>query len=151
MKYFSLILFVIFAFVCSVEILPKNKTNDRTKKLSTQTTFKSMAQPIREYAKKHELGRLPEAGAEQDGNGTSILVKELQSKGFFQFSESNLTDEKPYQLVDGWGNPMRYRPWRGKKDKEGAHNKKSYDLWSAGPDGLFETEEDNIVNWSRVE
>ena len=124
----------------------------KAKELTTQTTIKSLEQPLREYAKKDPFGRFPDASDEQEGNGTVIMVKELRDDGFFQFSDSNLTDHEPYQLVDGWNQEMRYHPWKGKKNKENAHNKKSYDLWSAGENGEFEdTEkelEDNITNWS---
>jgi len=151
MKKMMLLVVVIIALIVGCEDESSRIAHDNLKRLVTNTTIKSMEQPLREYAKKHELGRFPEASTEQEGNGTTLLVEELREQGFFQFSDSNLTNKKPYQLVDGWGNPMRYRPWRGKKDKEGAHNMKSYDLWSAGPDGLFETEEDNITNWSTIE
>ena len=123
----------------------------RAKELTTQTTIKSLEQPLREYAKKDPFGRFPDASDEQEGNGTVIMVVKLRNDGFFQFSDSNLTDDEPYELVDGWNQEMRYHPWKGKKNKENAHNKKSYDLWSAGENGEFEDpekEEDNITNWS---
>jgi type II secretion system protein G len=47
--------------------------------------------------------------------------------------------EDPNILVDTWGNPLRYQ-------YPGVHNKGSYDLWSAGPDGIDGTEDD-ITNW----
>ena len=120
----------------------------KAKELTTRTTIKSLQQPLREYAKKDPFGRFPEASDEQEGNGTDILVTKLRDDGFFQFSDSNLTDVEPYELVDGWNMEMRYHPWKGKKDKENAHNKKTYDLWSAGEDSDFEEDEDNITNWS---
>lgn len=40
---------------------------------------------------------------------------------------------------DPWRNEFRFKV-------PGAHNKNGYDLWSAGPDGKFDTEDD-IVNW----
>jgi len=41
---------------------------------------------------------------------------------------------------DAWKNPLRYRC-------PGLVNKSSYDLVSAGPDGNFDTTEDNIANY----
>ncbi|MCD4657662.1 MAG: hypothetical protein K8S87_08975 [Planctomycetes bacterium] len=150
MKKMMLLVLVIIALVVGCEDMLDKKTLNKKNELVTTTTIKCMLQPIREYAKNEEFGRFPEAGAEQEGNGTTLLVEVLRDQGYYFFSESILTNNEPNQLVDGWGNPMRYRPWKGKKNKEGAHNKHSYDLWSAGPDGLFETEEDYITNWLKV-
>lgn len=45
----------------------------------------------------------------------------------------------PETLVDAWGEPFQYR-------YPGEYNEKSYDLWSNGPDGEADTDDD-IVNW----
>ncbi len=116
----------------------------------TYKLIKNLDQPLKDYAYKEPFGRFPEASEEEDGNGTSNLVEQLRDNGFYQFNDNNLTDNEPYQLVDAWGNPMRYQSWKGKKHKEGAHNRKLYDLWSAGPDGDFETLVDNVDNWSWI-
>jgi hypothetical protein len=42
-------------------------------------------------------------------------------------------------LVDPWGNNYRYQC-------PGKHNRTSFDLQSAGPDGEYDTEDD-IKNW----
>jgi general secretion pathway protein G len=42
---------------------------------------------------------------------------------------------------DPWGNPFRYRA-----SGDDLHNKDSFDLWSAGPDGKDGTDDD-IKNW----
>jgi hypothetical protein len=42
-------------------------------------------------------------------------------------------------IVDGWGNPIRYRC-------SGTRRPGSYDLWSVGPDGKDGTDDD-IGNW----
>ena len=47
-----------------------------------------------------------------------------------------------YLLYDSYGNKIKYRC-------PGTHNKSSYDLWSAGPDGDFTTTDDNITNWNK--
>ena len=44
-------------------------------------------------------------------------------------------------LMDPWGRPLRYR-FPSQKDKE------IYDLWSAGPDGVDDTDDD-ITNYPR--
>lgn len=131
--------------------------------LPTPTLIKNLEKPLKSYADNNPFGMYPEASFEQDGNGTSILVYELVANEYFQFHDSNLTRLKPSQLVDEWGNPMRYHPWKGKQacgfvrssantaDSQGfvekAHNVDSYDLWSAGADGEFGTADD-ITNWA---
>jgi general secretion pathway protein G len=45
----------------------------------------------------------------------------------------------PDTLNDPWGHPYEYR-------FPGEYHEKSYDLWSSGPDGESDTEDD-IVNW----
>ena len=45
----------------------------------------------------------------------------------------------PLALKDPWNNPYQYQT-------PGVHNRSSYDLWSAGPDGVSGTADD-IGNW----
>ncbi len=105
-------------------------------------------------AHKDPRGLYPLETDSEDGNGTEELVRILgmNGAGLFDFKDSQLTrgkdGEGDPQLADGWGRPMRYRPWRGKADKTGAHNKKTYDLWSAGADGKWGTKDD-ITNWKK--
>ena len=47
--------------------------------------------------------------------------------------------ESPSQLVDPWGKEYRYV-------QPGTHNPKSFDIFSPGPDGLPNTDDD-IGNW----
>jgi general secretion pathway protein G len=47
--------------------------------------------------------------------------------------------EPPQLPIDPWGDPYLYQ-------FPGRHNTNSYDLWSAGPDGKSDTEDD-ISNW----
>ena len=110
--------------------------------LSTQTLIKNLEEPLQEFAMRHPYSRYPEASSEEGGNGTSILVSELIEGNYFKFYDTNLTSEKPSQLVDEWGNPMRYHPWKNEAITENAHNRYSYDLWSAGADGEFGTDDD---------
>lgn len=46
-------------------------------------------------------------------------------------------------LIDPWQRPYRYRG-----PGKAAHNKKTYDLWSAGPDGMDDTLDD-LTNWQQ--
>jgi Type II secretion system (T2SS), protein G len=45
-------------------------------------------------------------------------------------------------LMDPWGRPLRYR-FPSTRDKE------IYDLWSAGPDGIDDTDDD-IINYPKI-
>jgi general secretion pathway protein G len=45
----------------------------------------------------------------------------------------------PEELEDPWGNQLRYQ-------MPGQWNDRGYDLWSVGPDGIDNTDDD-IVNW----
>jgi len=121
---------------------------DDMKRMATETMFETLKQPLREFAARQPKGKYPEASSEQEGNGTSNLVLKLSEGNYFQFSDDSITREKPYQLVDAWGFPMRYQPWFGCKVKADAHNKAMYDLWSAGADNDFENPDDNVKNWS---
>lgn len=124
--------------------------NDDMRRMATKSLIETLKQPLREYASHQPRGIYPEASAEQDGNSTSILVQKLSEGNYFQFSDDSVTSEKPHQLVDAWGYPMRYQPWYGCKVKASAHNKKGYDMWSAGADSDFETPDDNVNNWSTI-
>ena len=59
---------------------------------------------------------------------------------------TDVTPTPPVQIIDSWGNPIRYR-------NPGIHNKDGVDIWSAGPNGKFEAnsgdnDHDDITNWS---
>ena len=127
----------------------ESHNHDRAKTLATKSIMLNLKEPMKEYALRDPFGRFPEASLDQEGNGTAILVMKLRTMNLFQFEESNLTEDTPQQIIDGWGNPMRYHPWKEKEITKAAHNKKSYDLWSAGPDEEFGTEDD-VTNWAKI-
>ena len=59
---------------------------------------------------------------------------------------TDVTPNPPVQIIDSWGNPIRYR-------NPGIHNEDGVDIWSAGPNGKFEadsgeTNNDDITNWA---
>lgn len=107
---------------------------------------------------KFEFAQEVKAKADIQGLASSLLV--YQSKnGFLPSTEQGLKalitrpDSEPRprqwtQLVDR----MPLDPW-GKEYiyvRPGKHNTSSYDLSSAGPDGLPDTDDD-ICNWEKVE
>jgi prepilin-type N-terminal cleavage/methylation domain-containing protein len=55
-------------------------------------------------------------------------------------------------VIDQWGNGIRYMEWKSVKGTKPAtaHNVKSYDIWSYGPDGLDNTKDD-IANFQITE
>ena len=62
---------------------------------------------------------------------------------------TDVTPNPPVQIIDSWGNPIRYR-------NPGVHNKDGVDIWSAGPNGKFEAnsgenDHDDITNWDRYD
>ena len=73
---------------------------------------------------------------------------------FYDFHTRSLKDEDKDgipEVVDSWGNPLLYNTGakqNGPFNQNGAptHNKPTYDLSSAGPDGEHGTEDD-ITNW----
>jgi general secretion pathway protein G len=50
-----------------------------------------------------------------------------------------VSESQKYPILDPWGEPYQYR-------YPGSHNKKSYDIWSKGPDHTDGTDDD-IGNW----
>ena len=148
---FLVVIFVIAAIVIfAVFALKKKKGLNlplQGQVLYTQSIINNLKLPLTEYAQKDPNNQYPSASSEQGGNGTANLVMMLSTMNFFQFEDSNLTDDAPKQLVDAWGNPMRYQPWKGLTPAKNAHNVDSYDLWSAGPDGIFGNSDD-INNWA---
>ncbi len=63
-------------------------------------------------------------------------------------NKQNWIDKKgrdyPVEVVDPWGNAIRYRRLPGDPSMENPSN--SFDLWSLGPDGKNNTADD-ITNW----
>ena len=67
---------------------------------------------------------------------------------YFDFSPWRLNDEK--EVTDPWGRPLRFYNnavnWPGNRGEAHYHNKETFDLSSAGPDGRWDTPDD-IANW----
>lgn len=60
----------------------------------------------------------------------------------FRPGTAKLPNRVPIEVVDPWGNPWQYRS--GQKGLE--QRNPDFDLWSRGPDGKEDTEDD-ITNW----
>ncbi len=82
---------------------------------------------------------------------TATLVRELADKGVHRFSENELAKHPAFAdrlvVVDGWQNPFKYKVWLGKQPSPHARNEKTFDLWSAGEDGVYASADD-ICNWT---
>ena len=106
--------------------------------------------PLDMYSERNR-GRYPQA--DPDGGWSTRYMIE----GLVQIEVLSATDEwigpDPQNpavqvMLDGWGRPFRYHPFAGIANKVGAHNPRTYDLWSAGADGTFDTDDD-ICNWRK--
>ena len=118
--------------------------------------FGTLAGPMQEYAERDARGRYPAGDADEL---TATLVAELERAALLQLGDDQVAPHPANPagpagpalnvLVDGWGEPLHYRPFRGLPAgmKAGAHNPRDYDLWSAGPDRDITSWNDNLYNW----
>ncbi|MGE3852100.1 MAG: prepilin-type N-terminal cleavage/methylation domain-containing protein [Planctomycetota bacterium] len=112
--------------------------------LQTSALIDAIVGPMQAYADRHG-DRYP--AADPDGL-TGTLVAELERLDLHSFSRDQITQVDGRDvLVDGWGEPMHYRPFAYAADRAGAHNPRTYDIWSAGKDGDSSTADDNVGNW----
>ena len=122
-----------------------------TKATKTKVLIENMGTALDEYVKNDRRGRYP---ADQGGEpwNTQNLVQALQDKNIYKFKDGDLKEisTNVYELVDGWNQAMKYRVWKGVTNKTGAKNRDTYDLWSAGEDGVFDNDDD-VTNWSSLE
>ena len=97
---------------------------------------------IPKYNKK---ARIAKAKADIDSIGVGIQSYLLDTGKYPASMDALTTGDDPIIAsipLDPWGNPYRYA-------YPGTHKPFKYDLWSFGPDGIENTEDD-IANW-RVE
>lgn len=73
--------------------------------------------------------------------GARVYLADLDPRTNIQ-KMLRVQDDIPTALVDPWGSPWRFRSGDGIKVMN-----PDFDLWSAGPDGDFDTLEDNVKNW----
>jgi prepilin-type N-terminal cleavage/methylation domain-containing protein len=71
--------------------------------------------------------------------GARIFLAELDPHVNSLKMVAQASDGRPGNLVDAFGNPWRYQAGAGA-------NNPDFDLWSAGPDGKYDTADD-IRNW----
>ena len=95
-----------------IVIKQKKKSDEMYKQINTQIRLHYIREYLEMYRKDH--GKYPSS------------LKAL----------TDYTDDE--MLIDKWGRPFRYIP---KPDSQGRPNQ-SYELYSAGKDGLFNTEDD---------
>lgn len=120
----------------------------------TQTTqlIEQVSGAIQMYADDyHPRGHYPPDEG-QEPYRTIHVVEQLREHDIYNFSDHDLqeTPEEEWEMIDGWGEPLRYQEWRSKPNPpESARNPTRFDLYSAGEDGDFETEV--LGNWAAID
>lgn len=80
-----------------------------------------------------------------DGSGSwkPPLVEFLATQLELQSGNSDTYPNPPVNIIDGWGNRIRYK-------MPGSHNTDAFDIWSFGKDGIDDSGakgSDDICNW----
>ena len=119
-----------------------------SKETKTSALMNAIVGPMNEF-KDRNRNRYPDADANEL---TSVLVERLETLQLHKFNDDDVMvnpNGAGNVMRDGWGEPIHYKPFSGVANKAGAHNPRTYDMWSPGPDGDIATEEDNICNWRK--
>ena len=142
----TLIIFLMGLLIAGIVVV-----NERVGRTQCRALVKEVSLALDNYKKK--VGYYPPSGT----FATSVkdyavlsVKKEPNSVDFTDFLPSfekmvaegvlQEVSTDSYKLCDSYGNPMYYQA-------PGIHNRTSFDLCSAGPDGDVEETNDNINNW----
>lgn len=135
-----LVVMVIITFLVSVAVPMYRKARSHALIVKTEALISSLEAALSMYDT--NFGDYPDS----DGEGSSILVEELQGpvdskywKGPYMRFKSEDLDEND-NILDAWKNPLRY------EYPQYTHPKIPYVIVSAGPDRRFGTDDD-IGNW----
>jgi general secretion pathway protein G len=131
-----MLVIVILVILAGVVLTNYSGATDRAKIGATQVRLKSIEDALDLF--KMDLGRYPttEEGLQALVSSDQIQDEDLVKKwkGPYLGKEG-----QPPELKDGWSRDYKYT-------SPGEHNTKSFDLYSAGPNGQ-EGDEDDIRNW----
>lgn len=113
---------------------------------NTTKTNEQITRLVAEIDKyKNALGSYPKSNLNGD---TNELAKALEQNGY-TFADGERKGNMRGEIIDAWGNVLQYRVTAEIPDanerKAKQHND-TYDLYSAGPDGVHDTEDD-LGNW----
>ncbi len=134
----EVLLVIVILVTLAALVLPNFAgVGDKAKIDATKLQIKGLEDAL-EIFKTH-IGRYPttEEGLKALNDKDQIQDEELAKKWNGPYSGKGETKE--FDVKDAWNHEFRYT-------SPGDHNTKSYDLYSAGPDGQ-ENSEDDITNW----
>lgn len=131
---------------------PSAWTTDTHERIrETRILLDALQVAIDEYRNRHPENHFPPEDADDFGYTAELTDALAEAKLYF--AEDRYLSPHPLHgrhagpvLADSWGEALKYRVWAGKQDRTGARNPRTFDLWSAGPDGIFDTDDD-IGNW----
>lgn len=111
-------------------------------------TCRELIRELTAAVKRFELDKERYPGSSNTELVALLEGRDERRRPYFTFKPEMLSSAR--EVTDPWGRPLHYRNnsvnWPANQDDPGAHNKTSFDLWSAGADGVSGTPDD-ITNW----
>jgi len=131
-----MLVMVIIIALASVVVVNLGARRDKAKIDQTTIQLKSLEDGLDFF--NSDIGRYPppEEGLQALNTADQMQDEELTKKWHGPYMGK---ETKTFTVKDAWNHEFKYTC-------PGEHNTKSYDLYSAGPDGQEGTEDD-IVNW----
>lgn len=132
-----LLVLAIIGMLAGVTIFAIGGIGKRARVDTSKATLETVSNALDTY--QLHVGHYP---TEEEGNLTALRVKPA-----FESEQMGEKWSGPYlkrQPMDAWNNVLNYERTMAGTDEEGA---RPYRLWSNGPDGMSETEDD-IKYWS---
>jgi general secretion pathway protein G len=136
----EVLLVIVILVTLAALVLPNFAgVGDKAKKDATALQIKGLEDSLEIF--KNHIGRYPttEEGLKALNDKEQIQDEELAKKWSGPYTGKG--ESTTFNVKDQWGHEFRYTC-------PGEHNTKSYDLYSAGPDGQEGTEDD-IMNWEK--
>ncbi|MGE3850474.1 MAG: hypothetical protein AB7K09_01925, partial [Planctomycetota bacterium] len=96
------------------------RRNDELAVMNTRARMQAIVGAMEAYRERNRGGRYPDADPDGDYS-TAVLVEELERLDLHRFAADELGPH-PYDrlrrvMLDGWGRPLRYRPFAGIANK----------------------------------
>jgi general secretion pathway protein G len=136
----EVLLVIVILVTLAALVLPNFAgVGDKAKKDAAALQIKGLEDALEIF--KNHIGRYPttEEGLKALNDKDQIQDEDLVKKWSGPYAGKGETTD--FDVKDPWNNEFRYTA-------PGTHNTKSFDLYSAGPDGQEETEDD-IGNWAK--